>query len=752
MITSTTTATINPEASGEPLVTADAAAGPGREPISVGIVGAGYIASYHLAVLQRLKGVRVIAACDPNEQRLSALCAEWKIPYGASSLQEIVQQRKPDVVHILVPPACHADVVEQALESGVHVFVEKPMALRVGECERLIELARAKGLRLSVNHNAVYHPAFQRLLTEDTARKLGKIEHVVSINNLPLAQLTAGEHDHWMFRSPENVLFEQGPHPLSQICALLGPVRKVTTVCSSEHVLRSGRRFYSQWELTIGCARGTAQLFLSFGRSFPDARFHVIGQDATATVDLLANSYVLDRRTRYADPIDRFRRGLSQARQVASGAIGEFLRYGLSTLRIIGRRDSYYLSMQGAITAFYKSLRGEKVAGITAEEGRDVIDGLERAVVASPRAGHFAGSEHTEASTRPQEPMETAAYLSGPGRSRLGEVLVLGGTGFIGRRVVAALMKDHPVRVMVRRPGTASWLMEQGDLTVRAGDIRNAADVDRAIEGCRAVIHLVAGAPTGWREHERLFIDGTRNVANACLRWKVPQLLFVSSVTAYYLGRQGVTVTEESPLDDRPEKRCDYSRAKIACEQMLTEMYRSSGLRVTIFRPGIVVGAGGPLEHLGVGAWPSATHCVTWGKNVRRGLPFVLVDDVAAALVNALDRPGLEGKSLNLVGDVRMSAAEYVAALRAESQRDVRIHPRSVWRWTILESLTWLIKAVACKPNNTRMTYREFAYRTMTSDIDCRLAKQVLDWRPVADREQFIERAIRRALPGTSSI
>jgi predicted dehydrogenase/nucleoside-diphosphate-sugar epimerase len=721
------------------------------ELVSVGVVGAGYIAGYHLAVLQQLKGVRVVAACDPNEERLSALCAEWKIPYGANSLQQLLQERKPDVVHVLVPPASHADVVEQALEAGIHVLVEKPMALQVGECERLIELARAKRLRLGVNHNAVYHPAFQRLLTEVTTGKLGKLEHVLSINNLPLAQLTSGEHDHWMFRSPENILFEQGPHPLSQICALLGPVREIMTVRSGEQVLRGGRRFSSQWEFTIGCARGTAQLFLSFGRPFPDVRLHVIGQDGTATVDLLANSCVLDRRTRYADPIDRFRRGLSQARQVAKGAIGEFLRYGLSTLRIVGRRDPYYLSMQGAIAAFYKTLRGEKAGGITAEDGRDVIDGLEHAAVAAG-ADVCTGGGDTGARRKPRESVPASARIDGATTSRIGEVLVLGGTGFIGRRLVAALAADHPVRVMVRRPGTASDLMEQGGLTVRAGDIRNAADVDRAVEGCGAVIHLVAGAPAGWREHERLFIDGTRNVADACLRWKVPQLLFVSSVTAYYLGRQGVTVTEESPLDDRPEKRCDYSRAKIACEQMLGEMHRSSGLPVTIFRPGIVVGPGGPVEHLGVGAWPNATHCVTWGKNVCRGLPFVLVDDVAAALVSALGRPGLEGKSFNLVGDVRMSAAEYVAALQAESQREVRIHPRSVWRWTILESLSWLIKAVARKPNNTRMTYRELAYRTLASDIDCRLAKQLLDWRPIADRAQFIELAIRRALPGISGI
>ena len=56
-----------------------------------------------------------------------------------------------------------------------------------------------------MNHNAVFHPAFQKLLADVAADKLGRIEHVVSMNNLPLAQLDSGEHDHWMFRDPTNV-------------------------------------------------------------------------------------------------------------------------------------------------------------------------------------------------------------------------------------------------------------------------------------------------------------------------------------------------------------------------------------------------------------------------------------------------------------------------------------------------------------------------------------------------------------------
>lgn len=206
------------------------------------------------------------------------------------------------------------------------------------------------------------------------------------------------------------------------------------------------------------------------------------------------------------------------------------------------------------------------------------------------------------------------------------------------------------------RPATIPKTVEECHPTVYVGDIRKADDVNRAVEGCRAVIHLVAGAPSSCPEFERLFVEGTRNVAEACLNWNVSQLLFASSIAVYYLGTRGRTITEATPLDPYPERRSANSRAKIACERLLAELHQSRGLPVTIFRPGLVAGAGGLVEHGGVGFWPSSTHCITWGR-ANGGLPFVVVDDVVSGMVSTIGMSSLEGKSFNLVGDSRLLAA-----------------------------------------------------------------------------------------------
>jgi len=702
--------------------------------LRVAIAGAGYIAPYHLEVLRQLGRVDVVAACDPDRSRVDDLCRQWGIPVAASSLGEMLQRCRPDVVHVLVPPPFHFDVAREALTAGLHVLLEKPMTVRSDECAALIELASAKHVRLAVNHNAVFHPAFQRLLGDAAARKLGRIEHVVSVNNLPLAQLESGEHTHWMFREPVNILLEQATHPLSQICELIGSVRDAAVIRTGDRVLKTGGTFYSSWQMSLTCEQGTAQLFIAFGRSFPASVVEVVGQDATARLDLLNNTYVLDRATKYLKPVDAALRSIAEAGRVALDGSAGFVNYVLSTLRVRTRTDPYYVSMLKSIDAFYRSFEsGAAPLDRSARLGLQVVLASEKAIGAAAQAPVL------------DPPSRPASSAPRPVSARAGEVLVLGGSGFIGRRLVRALAgAGHPVRILSRRATAPVVGGVDYEPQVVTGDIRSPDDIARAAEGCRSIIHLVSGAPADWAGYERLFVEGTRNVAEACLRAGAAQLLFASSIAAYDLGHNR-TITESTPLDDDP-KRADYTRAKVACERLLEGLHRERGLPVTILRPGVVVGAGGPVEHLGVGFWPAPTHCVSWGLRTGSPLPFVLVDDVASAFVAAIGQPPLAGQSFNLVGDVRLSAEEYLDALREASGREIRLHRQAIAKWYAVEVAKWIVKAAARKSANVFPSYRDIASRSLRSPFDCTRAKRVLNWQPVADRARFIELGIWQAL------
>jgi nucleoside-diphosphate-sugar epimerase len=146
--------------------------------------------------------------------------------------------------------------------------------------------------------------------------------------------------------------------------------------------------------------------------------------------------------------------------------------------------------------------------------------------------------------------------------------------------------------------------------------------------------------------------------------------------------------------------------------------------------------------------------CIRWGRDISGELPFVLVDDVVEAFLCAMN-VGIEqiaGKKFNLIGDVRLSARQYIDLLRTETGRDFRIVPQSVTRWATIEYMKWFIKVCARKPENTRLTWRELSYRTAASRLDCERTKRMLGWHPTADYETFIERGIRAALREDSSL
>jgi nucleoside-diphosphate-sugar epimerase len=219
----------------------------------------------------------------------------------------------------------------------------------------------------------------------------------------------------------------------------------------------------------------------------------------------------------------------------------------------------------------------------------------------------------------------------------------------------------------------------------------------------------------------------------------------VSSIAALYLGERGAVATNDTPTDERLNERCDYARAKALCEQLLLDLHKTQRLPVVIIRPAIVIGAGGPPEHLGVGHWASSTRCVAWGAKDYE-LPFVLVSDVAEAIVSAYARSGLEGRAFNLSGDVALTASEYVTCLAALSKRDVQLHQRTLAQWWALEHFGWAVKAVGRKANNSALSWRELKYRSAASRLDCADTKTTLQWSPESDRDRFIERGIRSAI------
>jgi predicted dehydrogenase len=106
--------------------------------VRVGIIGAGWIATQHVAAIDKLDGVDVVAICDLDEARARALSdraaiyADWR---------ELIVREAPDAVFVCTPPLAHREVAVAALEQGMHVYLEKPIARGLGDARAIVDAA-----------------------------------------------------------------------------------------------------------------------------------------------------------------------------------------------------------------------------------------------------------------------------------------------------------------------------------------------------------------------------------------------------------------------------------------------------------------------------------------------------------------------------------------------------------------------------------------------------------------------------------
>lgn len=701
-------------------------------PTRVAVVGAGFIADFHLEVLARTPDVEVVAACDTARERAEKAAAVHGVRGVATALAELPGMGV-QVAHLAVPPDLHVPLAREALELGLGVFVEKPLALTAEEARTLVDAAADRGLPLAVNHNMVHAPSFARLLERVEAGEIGRVEHVRVTLSVPLRQLDAGDFTHWMFRTPRNIVFEQATHPISQVERLVGGIREAETTLLGTRELNPGQVFHDRWLVAARAERGTVEMYLAFGQDFTRNTLEVLGTDGSLEADLHHDHLSGERKTPYLDFWNGFLAGTRRARGLRRSAWRVLLGWSGSTLGITSRRDAFFVGMRDSIRGFHRALRaGERPPG----------DGAS-AVAVAEWCEAVAADVPAEAPAEPELPE--------PGPARAGEVVVTGATGFIGRRVVGRLLeRGVPVTAVSRRSHALPPEVQEPVLDGRARLVRTSLEDDEglraALEGAAACIHLATGGGDDWATVERFMVRGSERVGRACLDAGVGRLVYVSSVAALYGGPdvEAEEIGDDAGTDPWPDARPLYARGKIAAEEALLALHAEAGLPVTIARPGVVLGAGAPMQHSGIGLWVRDNHCVGWGRG-ETPLPLVWVDDVAEALVRAALHEGgeLEGRAWNLCARPPLTAEDVVRELAAHTERRLVFHPRPLWLSQLMEIGKWVVKKVGRRPGAAFPSWRDLKSRSLARPFRCETAREVLGWTPVEEREAFLDAAVR---------
>jgi len=154
----------------------------------VGIIGLGFMGMVHYLSYRKLSGVKVVAICEQNTKRLAGDWTDIQGNFGPPGEQmdlsgvatyespdDLIADADVDLVDITLPPAAHAEVAIAALRAGKHAFCEKPMAMSVDDCDRMLAAAQTADKQLMIGHVLPFNPEYAWALRVIQSGEYGRV-------------------------------------------------------------------------------------------------------------------------------------------------------------------------------------------------------------------------------------------------------------------------------------------------------------------------------------------------------------------------------------------------------------------------------------------------------------------------------------------------------------------------------------------------------------------------------------------------
>jgi predicted dehydrogenase/nucleoside-diphosphate-sugar epimerase len=672
----------------------------------VAVLGAGYVAPYHLRALQSIPGVEIVALADPDTEKTAALAKQFSIQRVAATLEDLSGEHF-DVVHILTPPHLHADLAIAAMRRGCHVFVEKPMAETVEDCDRIIAASCEYGRVVTVNHSYRFDPMVLRALDLVAG---GAIGDVLSVDILRSSNYTAfsGGALPAPYRNGSYPLQDLGVHALYLLEAFLGNISSVEV-----HYKATGRQpllHFDEWRIYAECEKGAAGVYMSWNNKPIQNDVIIHGTKGNLYVDCYISLLAIRKALPAPMPITRMI-------NAGSTALSNIWNVPLNTVKFATGRLQPNPGIGVHITRFYDALRKGMLPPVSPESSRRIM-----ALLAEPSAR--ADAE------------KARAFAIVPARKQP-RVLVTGAAGFLGGTLLRRLReRGESLRILQRRPPEDANPDE--NLHVMAGDLGDPSTVDKALEGIEVVYHVGAAMKGGRMEFDCGTIWGTKNVVDACVEHGVKRLIHVSSFSVLdHAGhKSGVPVNENSPLEPTPDLRGNYTRTKLVAEKYVLQAVSQRDLNAVILRPGHIFGPGADFPPQG--ALGLAGRWVVIGDG-SLPVPFVYVDDVVDALLLAESYADGSGQIFHIVdADAKLTQREFIDYVQAHSAKP----PKSVYvSQAAFLGLGFGVELLgkALKREVPLTPYRIKSTRPLWP-CDISAAKQKLGWKP---RVGIIEGMVR---------
>jgi len=696
------------------------------------IVGAGFISEYHVDAINRLPEVELVGICDLNEAAAKRLASSYPGVKVYTDLDQMLDEANLNVVHILTQPDSHAFLTKKVIAANCHAVIEKPVTVDSKEAEELAALAVEKNVKIAINHNFVFSRPFNDLARVLENQELGPIKSIRVVWKKMLPQMNFGPWNLWMLREPGNILFETGSHSLSELLAVIGEPPEINSVQARlPKALPSGSIFYRRWNISANAGPISIQINTAFDQGYDQHFIEVEGMFGIARADMENDVFTIDQPTGRAYDAERLHVNLRGGLKRVKQAIRTYGSYALSKLMPV-TGSPYDASMFNGINNCYQMIQG---LGARKESS------IEYAITIAKTA------EAIQAKMPPDPTLDTtgAGIPDTVAEPTLdASVLIIGASGFIGKRLLLGLQeKGVKIRAIVRNPSSLVGVTIKDTTEVMIGDFRNQAIMDKALHNIDVVYHLAVAHANSLEGYLKSDTEPTKIFVDQCKAHNVKRFIYSGTIDSLYLGPGAGRVKESDGIDSKIKRRNNYAHSKSITENYLNELYSTEKFPVVIVRPAIVLGAGGPIAHVGVANWFGLGRCSYWGKG-DHNLPLVLVEDIAKGLISAMDTAGIEGNTYNLCAEPCLSARDYVAEVEKVLGSQIKAESSFYMSGYLGDMTKWLVKLVARHPDSKRIpSMRDWRCREQHASFDTSKAQEDLNWQPTNDRETIIERGIR---------
>ena len=505
--------------------------------------GGAVVAEFYLPALSALGWLDDVWVADPSKAALDRLTGAYSdlkvLQVDFQSALGGARELGIQAVIVALPNVFHEAAVTQALDAGLDVLCEKPLAMSRAACERLADLARRAGRVLAVGMTRRFLPSTKALRHVIEAGWLGPIMSV---------EFEDGHNFAWSSESgsygrPDNagVLANIGVHALDLVEHLCGPLTPV----SYTDDWRGGVEVNATFELETS-ARAPVQLKFSYTHALANSlRLRGTRGEVQQTGDAV----------RYRD---------AERDLAADVSVSQPYQFG-----------DWPVSFESAIREefcdFRESILTRRSPSATAEQATRTA-----ALIDWAYAHHTADRLHSVVSLKSARPQLGA-----------GRMVITGGTGFVGGHLIEALAdQGHrelivPVRSYQRSAN--SWRFP---VQLQRTDLLDRHSLRQAMTGARYVFHLAFG-----RDGEnaaRVTIDGTRHVVEAAIEAGAETVVVLSTTAVF--GDPGGVVDES--FGYAPPNR-EYEKTKAEAErQTLALARRETRTRIVVINPSCVYGPG----------------------------------------------------------------------------------------------------------------------------------------------------------------